>query len=569
MDFHAHLANTEIIGFLGGHWDPVSRGTINKNRKRLLLSSLSTQAALLFFSTFSRSSVHSVLIVPYIVIHVVEAFPTASESTGQDSVEMDPASELEVRETMKVRGMKVVGWYHSHPHFEPTPSVRDVENQTNYQLLFRWEGENKSEEGRDGVDKERKGSEAASNVGGGIGVGDSDGDNDDDTQGTFVRLVVPVHPILLRPSQLAESLNQNAHYTPDHARGSLVPASPSKSDSDTNAIEPFIGAIVGTYDIRLPSAKSIISWFNVKRGKPMCLEYVLVEDEAISAHVEKALLDLISHLGFRDQRAVNCRVDFASLWRYAKVQSSNNTAVATTITTEKKEDQGEESRRRSKRKGKNKKKNKAEASIEKRGSAGVIVAGEEDHSSLGGDIVGAVVLMKQTTAGGEQEEGKATSGSLGVEEEEHDVPEEGKAERKEKDILLTREESYKEEPNAKQSEVEQKEGSEEEEESEEEESEESEEEETPGWTLQPVTKFEKFIEAMKHRLPQQYNQLQVSSFLRQVVDELSRVGWSLPSSSQLPAACPYAPISPSSAASSSSTSTSEEGKQSSNASILK
>ena len=32
--------------------------------------------------------------------------------------------------------MQVVGWYHSHPVFAPQPSIRDVQNQANYQYLF-------------------------------------------------------------------------------------------------------------------------------------------------------------------------------------------------------------------------------------------------------------------------------------------------------------------------------------------------------------------------------------------------------------------------------------------------
>ena len=33
-------------------------------------------------------------------------------------------------------GLKVLGWYHSHPSFQPDPSVVDCENQGNYQKLF-------------------------------------------------------------------------------------------------------------------------------------------------------------------------------------------------------------------------------------------------------------------------------------------------------------------------------------------------------------------------------------------------------------------------------------------------
>jgi len=31
-DFHAHLAHTEVIGYFGGHWDPVRRGGFAASR---------------------------------------------------------------------------------------------------------------------------------------------------------------------------------------------------------------------------------------------------------------------------------------------------------------------------------------------------------------------------------------------------------------------------------------------------------------------------------------------------------------------------------------------------------
>ncbi|KAF9972203.1 hypothetical protein BGZ73_004706 [Actinomortierella ambigua] len=95
MDFHAHLAHTEIIGLLGGIYDEVA--------KELRINSV---------------------------------FPCKSLSTGLQC-EMDPTSEMEARDYFEQRGMVVVGWYHSHPTFEPNPSIRDIENQVNYQDLFR------------------------------------------------------------------------------------------------------------------------------------------------------------------------------------------------------------------------------------------------------------------------------------------------------------------------------------------------------------------------------------------------------------------------------------------------
>ncbi|CAO3685862.1 unnamed protein product [Rhizopus stolonifer] len=97
MDFHAHLAHTEIIGLLGGNF-------------------------------IKRSGTK--------VLQIKSVFPCKSTSTGIQC-EMDPASEMRAREVFAEQGYNVVGWYHSHPTFEPHPSIRDIENQTSYQTLFR------------------------------------------------------------------------------------------------------------------------------------------------------------------------------------------------------------------------------------------------------------------------------------------------------------------------------------------------------------------------------------------------------------------------------------------------
>ncbi|CEG84925.1 hypothetical protein RMATCC62417_18666 [Rhizopus microsporus] len=99
MEFHAHLAFTEIIGLLGGRFLKDPDGGQNK------------------------------LKVEYV-------FPCRSTSTGIQC-EMDPVSEMAARELFEQKGLDVVGWYHSHPTFEPQPSIRDIENQTSYQDLFR------------------------------------------------------------------------------------------------------------------------------------------------------------------------------------------------------------------------------------------------------------------------------------------------------------------------------------------------------------------------------------------------------------------------------------------------
>ncbi|CAK4269839.1 unnamed protein product [Aphanomyces euteiches] len=99
-DLHSHLAVCEIIGFLGGRYD----------------EKLNTM-----------------------FIHA--AFPCRSlmidGDDGSTDVEMDPESEIELRELIRKSNLDVVGWYHSHPSFAPDPSVRDIENQSNYQQLFQ------------------------------------------------------------------------------------------------------------------------------------------------------------------------------------------------------------------------------------------------------------------------------------------------------------------------------------------------------------------------------------------------------------------------------------------------
>ncbi|BDA42520.1 probable histone H2A deubiquitinase MYSM1 at C-terminar half [Coccomyxa sp. Obi] len=98
MDVHAHLSSSEVIGLLGGVWDP------DKRR-----------------------------------IDVVRAFPCrrALGTQSGTSVELDPTAEVETRALMEAENLTPVGWYHSHPIFAPKPSQKDNENQRNYQALFR------------------------------------------------------------------------------------------------------------------------------------------------------------------------------------------------------------------------------------------------------------------------------------------------------------------------------------------------------------------------------------------------------------------------------------------------
>ena len=100
-DLHAHLSESEIIGLLGGRYVPSER-----------------------------------------CLYVQAAFPCKSTSRGDaglTDVEMDPVSQIAAGNAIVNNGMTVVGWYHSHPRFQPDPSITDIENQSNYQNLFQTE----------------------------------------------------------------------------------------------------------------------------------------------------------------------------------------------------------------------------------------------------------------------------------------------------------------------------------------------------------------------------------------------------------------------------------------------
>ncbi|KAL7751200.1 hypothetical protein RI367_003406 [Sorochytrium milnesiophthora] len=95
MDLHAHLEDSEVIGLLGGRYDDDNNA-----------------------------------------LSIELAYPCKSTGTSTQC-EMDPRSEMEARELFFARGLVSVGWYHSHPVFDTIPSVRDIETQSMYQMLFR------------------------------------------------------------------------------------------------------------------------------------------------------------------------------------------------------------------------------------------------------------------------------------------------------------------------------------------------------------------------------------------------------------------------------------------------
>lgn len=44
-----------------------------------------------------------------------------------------------MRNAIAQRGLILVGWYHSHPSYQPDPSVQDIHNQLKYQSILQQE----------------------------------------------------------------------------------------------------------------------------------------------------------------------------------------------------------------------------------------------------------------------------------------------------------------------------------------------------------------------------------------------------------------------------------------------
>ncbi|KAG2461504.1 MYSM1 deubiquitinase, partial [Polypterus senegalus] len=79
-----------------------------------------------------------VLVAPeaLVVMDMINAAePCHSLSTGLQC-EMDPVSQTQASEALERRGYSVVGWYHSHPAFDPNPSLRDIDTQAKFQTYF-------------------------------------------------------------------------------------------------------------------------------------------------------------------------------------------------------------------------------------------------------------------------------------------------------------------------------------------------------------------------------------------------------------------------------------------------
>ena len=61
---------------------------------------------------------------------VVEAVRARNLSNDPNRYQLDPGDHIGARRVARDRGLEVVGFYHSHPHSEPEPSIADLAEAT-------------------------------------------------------------------------------------------------------------------------------------------------------------------------------------------------------------------------------------------------------------------------------------------------------------------------------------------------------------------------------------------------------------------------------------------------------
>ncbi|XP_033114989.1 MPN domain-containing protein-like isoform X2 [Anneissia japonica] len=96
MDFHCHLTTSEVVGYLAGKW--------NNQTQHMT---------------------------------VLQAFPCKCRLGDKENAAL---VETMIQRDIALRGLSLIGWYHSHPKCDVEPSVQDINCQMQYQLKLKGEG---------------------------------------------------------------------------------------------------------------------------------------------------------------------------------------------------------------------------------------------------------------------------------------------------------------------------------------------------------------------------------------------------------------------------------------------
>uniref|UniRef100_A0ABM5EM72 MPN domain-containing protein isoform X1 n=1 Tax=Pogona vitticeps TaxID=103695 RepID=A0ABM5EM72_9SAUR len=121
LDFHSHLTKSEVVGYLGGRWD------------------VSTQLLTVLRAFPCRSHLGD-----------GETAAAVEEEAHRRSNILDYAKHHrtihklchKICQNLFLRGLSLVGWYHSHPFGYALPSLQDIDAQMDYQLKLQGSSNN-------------------------------------------------------------------------------------------------------------------------------------------------------------------------------------------------------------------------------------------------------------------------------------------------------------------------------------------------------------------------------------------------------------------------------------------
>lgn len=135
QDYHSHLCWSEVLGYLGGRYDTDKNGQLVTLIIHLVISSPVVQILQAFpccGSEEDSAAIEKSVYNFYLSINL-SMHPLIHSLIHLYIYFICPFILSQVQEKMMSANLQVVGWYHSHPSSEATPSINDVTQQLSYQ----------------------------------------------------------------------------------------------------------------------------------------------------------------------------------------------------------------------------------------------------------------------------------------------------------------------------------------------------------------------------------------------------------------------------------------------------
>jgi hypothetical protein len=138
-DFHAHLADTEIIGFLAGTWNAATSSMCVRAAFPCRAMPIDGDAHVNVEMDPVSATQVLCLLAPCLVTTSCPLLPCTHGAFPSRSMSVCASRLVPAQAQQRISdcNLRLIGWYHSHPNFRPDPSVRDISNQCQYQDLCK------------------------------------------------------------------------------------------------------------------------------------------------------------------------------------------------------------------------------------------------------------------------------------------------------------------------------------------------------------------------------------------------------------------------------------------------